>query len=281
MNLRSPVGLWSVLNPSIYLVSVAPLLVVAIQAGISDAVLPALLLATGGVVALQHAVNLFNDLTDDRRGADVEKPVSWVRFHGGRTHVLLIHAALSVLAGVALGLSALWMADRMILLALGAPLAALGFLYNWGTRPLGYTMAAEVVTGLAYGPGVYGCMSLLAIPDPQVIPFLAGCIACSALSVSVLLAHQPPQVLTDALAGKHTFAVRHGVLATRWTSRILLVLAAVSFVLAAPVERSVLALAPGLLVMPWLTRKRNLLPGRILRGTCAALAVALIVEVLL
>ena len=126
MNLRNQIGLWEVLNPSIYLVSLAPLLAVLLQVGMADSALPALLLATAGVVALQHAVNIFNDLADDRRGADVEKHVSWVRFHRNRTRILL-HAGLSVLCGIALGLAALWIADRIILLALAAPL--------WPTAP--------------------------------------------------------------------------------------------------------------------------------------------------
>lgn len=275
MNLRNQIGLWEVLNPSIYLVSLAPLFAVLLQVGMADSALPALLLATAGVVALQHAVNIFNDLSDDRRGADVEKHVSWVRFHRNRTRILL-HAGLSVLCGVALGLAALWIADRIILLALAAPLVAVGFLYNWGTRPLGYTAASELVTALAYGPGVFGCLLLVAESHPQTLPFLAGCIACAALAVSVLLAHQPAQVLTDGLAGKRTFAVRHGARAARLTARWLLVLAAAAFILPAPAERSVLA--AGLLLTLWLTRQRHLQPGRILMGTCSALSIALLLE---
>jgi 1,4-dihydroxy-2-naphthoate octaprenyltransferase len=179
--------------------------------------------ATLAVVLLQHAINLWNDVSDWRLGADREKWNSWVRYHQEDLDTAKWHGGLSFFAGGLLGLSLLIAADRLwiLLIALpmiALPMVALGYGYNSGKRPLSYTWAGEWVTGLCYGPGVVGCLWLL-VGQPVNFPMLMGTIAFGSLSMALLLSHQPPQIETDRAAGKHSFAVRFGAEATRGVAR--------------------------------------------------------------
>lgn len=182
-----------------------------------------LALATFAVVLLQHAINLLNDVSDWRLGADVEKFDSWVRVHDEDTRLASRHGLLSALAGTVLGTGLLIWSDRLWILLVAAPMVVLGYLYNAGPRPLSYTFLGEWVTGLCYGPGVFGCLWLLAgLPlEPATV---LGAMAFAALAMALLLSHQPPQIETDRAAGKHSFAVRYGALRTRQTARWLAVL---------------------------------------------------------
>jgi 1,4-dihydroxy-2-naphthoate octaprenyltransferase len=176
--------------------------------------------ATFAVVLLQHAINVLNDVSDWRLGADREKWDSWVRYHDEKPRTAQWHGVLSFLAGGLLGLGLLITADRIWILLIALPLVALGYRYNSGKRPLSYTWAGEWVTGLCYGPGVVGCLWLL-IGQPLSLPMLAGCIAFGSLAMALLLSHQPPQIETDRAAGKHSFAVRFGADTTRRVALIL------------------------------------------------------------
>lgn len=214
------------LNPPIYLISVLPAVGVLLTArlgtgldmgldtGLDNGALTALLLATLAVVLLQHGINLLNDVSDWRLGADVEKHDSWVRYHHARPRDAAVHGVLSLVAGALLGLGVLLVTGQLWILAFAAPLVVLGYLYNAGRRPLSYTRLGEWVTGLCYGPGVYGCLWLLT-GQPLDVGVLSGMLAFAALAVALLLSHQPPQIDTDRAAGKNSFAVRYGVVATQ------------------------------------------------------------------
>ena len=208
------------LNPPIYLISVLPGLGVPLLAQMPVANVGGLSLATLAVVFLQHAINLFNDAADWRLGADVEKVDSWVRVHGGRPQTAALHGALSLLAGGLLGLGVLWYQDQLWMTAIALPMVALGYLYNAGSRPLSYTHLGEWVTGICYGPGVFGCLWLVAGLQADT-GMLAGSIAFAALAVALLLSHQPPQIETDRRAGKLSFAVRYGARRTQLVARLL------------------------------------------------------------
>ena len=208
------------LNPPIYLVSVLPGLGVPLLAQSHPRQGLGLLLATFAVVLLQHAINLFNDAADWRLGADVEKFDSWVRVHAGQPRRAIVHGALSLLAGGLLGLAVLWRLDQWWLLLVALPMVGLGYLYNAGSRPLSYTRLGEWVTGICYGPGVFGCLWLVAGFDADVA-MANGMIAFGALAVALLLSHQPPQIETDRNAGKQSFAVRFGAARTVFTARLL------------------------------------------------------------
>ena len=134
----------------------------------------------------------------------------------------------TVLLGGLLGLSVLVLADKLWILVVATPLLILGFLYNSGPRPLSYTYLGEWVTGVCYGPGVFGCLWLLSGEDLDVRAIM-GAAAFAALAVCLLLSHQPPQIETDRLAGKQSFAVRYGVRRTRQVVYVLFVVFLLSF----------------------------------------------------
>ncbi len=211
---------WQALDPPIYLISVLPGVAAWLTAGGTGQSLQHVVVATLAVVLLQHGINVLNDVADWRLGADVEKLHSWARFHHLDLRVAARHGNISLVVGCLLGLAVLVQADKLWLLAGAAPLVLLGYLYNSGSRPLSYSYLGEWVTGLCYGPGVYGSLWVLADgwPPLTVVP---GSLAFFALSVSLLLSHQPPQIATDRQAGKHSFAVRFGAQRTRSTARVL------------------------------------------------------------
>ena len=222
-------GFWQCFNPAIYLISVLPGAGVWMTAGGNDASwMPALALATLAVVLLQHAINLLNDASDWALGADTEKLDSWVRFHHQHTRVTIVHGWISFLLGGLLGLSVLVLTDKLWILVIAIPLLILGYLYNSGPRPLSYTHLGEWVTGVCYGPGVFGCLWLLSGEDFD-IRAIMGSIAFAALAVCLLLSHQPPQIETDRLAGKQSFAVRYGVRRTRQAVYVLFVVFLLGF----------------------------------------------------
>ena len=208
------------LNPPIYLVSVLPGLGVPLLAQAPLEHWGGLVLATLAVVLVQHAINLFNDAADWRLGADVEKYDSWVRVHGRQPQVAMLHGGVSLLLAGLLGLGLLWYQDQLWIMLIALPMVALGYLYNAGSRPLSYTHLGEWVTGICYGPGVFGCLWLVAGLQPDAA-MLAGMLAFAALAVALLLSHQPPQIETDRRAGKLSFAVRFGAARTVFAARLL------------------------------------------------------------
>ena len=154
-------GWWRALNPAIYLVSVLPGVAVWQLAGAASGNRYAVLAATLAVVFLQHSINVLNDVSDWRLGADAEKWDSWVRAHRENLMLASLHGWLSFLAGGLLGLVVLYLSSRLWILAIALPMVGLGYLYNSGKKPLSYTRMGEWVTGLCYGPGVVGCLWLL------------------------------------------------------------------------------------------------------------------------
>jgi 1,4-dihydroxy-2-naphthoate polyprenyltransferase len=211
---------WQALDPPIYLISILPGAAVWLLTGVRGQSLAGVATATLAVVLLQHAINVLNDVSDWRLGADQEKHTSWVRFHDGATRAASLHGFTSLVLGALLGLAVLVMADKLWIALVATPLVLLGYLYNSGSRPLSYTHFGEWVTGLCYGPGVFGCLWLLATTRPLTVGVF-GSIAFFALSVALLLSHQPPQIDTDRRAGKLSFAVRFGARLTYSGAKLL------------------------------------------------------------
>jgi len=201
---------WQVFNPAIYLISILPAIAVIVLADESPVWKPGLIFATLAVVLLQHAINLFNDVSDWNLGADTEKMDSWVRVHNGNTRPVTIHALISFFVGGIIGLSVLIVGDKLWIVIIALPLIGLGYLYNAGKSPLSYSWMGEWVTGLCYGPGVFGCLWFVAGQDFN-LTAISGMLAFAALAVSLLLSHQPPQHETDRQAGKKSFCVRYGI----------------------------------------------------------------------
>jgi 1,4-dihydroxy-2-naphthoate octaprenyltransferase len=218
-----PTSRWQALNPAIYLISILPGLTVALLANQPSYWLYGLFLATIAVALLQHSINVLNDLSDWRLGADVNKMDSWVRFHQLNLRVVAAHGAISFLLGALAGLYVLHISSQYWILVIALPLVFLGYLYNSGEKPLSYSWAGEWVTAVCYGPGVFGCLWLVSGQTAD-YNYVLGSVAFAALSASLLLSHQPPQIDTDRQAGKHSFAVRFGADTTYRVSRLLFVI---------------------------------------------------------
>jgi 1,4-dihydroxy-2-naphthoate octaprenyltransferase len=260
---------WQALDPPIYLISILPGATVWLLTGVQGRHLAEVVAATLAVVLLQHAINVLNDVSDWRLGADVDKRNSWVRFHGGTARLAAVHGYASLAFGALLGLAVLIAAAKTWIAPAAAPLVLLGYLYNSGSRPLSYTHLGEWVTGLCYGPGVFGCLWLLAANRPVSVGLL-GSVAFFALSVALLLSHQPPQIDTDRQAGKLSFAVRYGARRTYLGAKVLFLLFLLSLGLALAnssadtVVRSVYAasaVSAGLLLVRLQPAPRRLLPA--------------------
>jgi 1,4-dihydroxy-2-naphthoate octaprenyltransferase len=273
---------WQALDPPIYLISILPGAAVWLLTGVAGRRLAEVAAATLAVVLLQHAINVLNDVSDWRLGADLDKRNSWVRFHDETPRVATLHGFVSLVFGALLGLAVLIAAGKIWIAPMAAPLVLLGYLYNSGTRPLSYTHLGEWVTGLCYGPGVFGCLWLLAANRPVAVGVL-GSIAFFALSVALLLSHQPPQIDTDRRAGKRSFAVRYGARRTYLGAKLLFLLFLLTFGLAlasstadnaSRITYDVSAVIAGLLLVRLQPAPRRLLPaatavilGALLAGT--------------
>lgn len=199
---------WQILNPAIYLISILPAIVVVLLSGQNTLWVSGLIVATFAVVLLQHAINLFNDVSDWDRGADVEKMDSWVRLFDGDTRPVQLHALISFVSGGIIGLAVLFFCEKLWIVYFSLPLICLGYLYNAGKSPLSYTWMGEWVTGICYG-GVFLGLWLVAGLAPN-LSALIGTIAIGALAMSLLLSHQSPQLETDRNVGKKSFCVRFG-----------------------------------------------------------------------
>jgi 1,4-dihydroxy-2-naphthoate octaprenyltransferase len=272
---------WQALDAPIYLISLLPGAAVWLLAGSGASSFAVIAPATLAVVLLQHAINVLNDVSDWRLGADDEKHHSWARYHDLNLPVAAAHGYASLLAGALLGIAVLLQAGKLWIVAFAAPLVLLGYLYNSGPRPLAYTHLGEWVTGLCYGPGVFGCLWLLATGQWSLIT-IAGSVAFFALAVALLLSHQPPQIATDRAAGKQSFAVRYGAHATRRTAQGLFVvfLLALGVAISQAGPASAATLAFGLCAVPaagfvlW----RHPSPRRILPAAMLVILVPLAVE---
>ena len=215
---------WQVFNPAIYLISILPAIAVIVLAGENPVWQEGLIFSTLAVVLLQHAINLFNDVSDWHLGADIEKMDSWVRVHHGNTRPVTIHALTSFLIGGLIGLFVLIIADKLWILIIALPLIGLGYLYNAGESPLSYSWMGEWVTAICYGPGVFGCLWFVAGLDFNLTSIM-GMLAFAALATSLLLSHQPPQIETDRRVGKKSFGVRYGKQRTYQVSVFLFTIA--------------------------------------------------------
>ena len=217
--IKLSVNRWQVLQPAIYLISLLPglFLLSLLPDGGSK---PFLALTTLAVVLIQHGINVLNDSIDWRKGADSEKELSWVRFHSGDLKWVNAHGIMSFMLGVTLGSAVVIATQAFDVFYVAFPLLALGYGYNASQWTLSYTSLGEWVTGLCYGPGVFGCMGYLFLKTISV-PLMVGSLAFGCLAVAVLFSHQPPQVFSDFLAGKSTFAVRYGKERTIRTAKIL------------------------------------------------------------
>lgn len=167
-------------------------------------------------VALQVAVNYANDYFDATKGVDSDERVGPRRLTAAglvepAAMKVAIAAALFVacVAGIALAVAVGW---ELLAVGAAALLAALG--YSGGPKPYGASGLGELAVFLFFGVVATTGSAYVQTGSIQALP-LALSIPVGLLAVALLVVNNARDARTDAVAGKMTLAVRHGVLAMR------------------------------------------------------------------
>jgi 1,4-dihydroxy-2-naphthoate octaprenyltransferase len=184
-------------------------------------------------LALQVGVNYANDYSDGIRGTDDDRVGPFRLTASGAARPVSVRSAAFAAFGVAAaaGLALIAASGAWPLLAVGAGAIAAAWYYTGGSRPYGYAGLGEVFVFVFFGlVAVLGTTYTQAGRIGAVA--LAGAVATGALACAILVANNLRDVPTDAIAGKHTLAVRLGDGATR---RLYLALVVVALLLVPPV----------------------------------------------
>ncbi|MDH3497414.1 MAG: 1,4-dihydroxy-2-naphthoate polyprenyltransferase [Gemmatimonadota bacterium] len=168
-------------------------------------------LALGGAAAIQIGTNLYNDLLDFERGADVAGRAGPLRVtQAGLLSPRQVRwaAGTSFLLAVAAGLP-LVLAGGWPILALGLLSLLFGYAYTGGPYPLAYHGLGELFVLLFFGLGAVGGTYWLHAgrldPTVALAGVQVGLLACALLAVNNLR-----DIVEDARADKRTLAVMLG-----------------------------------------------------------------------
>jgi 1,4-dihydroxy-2-naphthoate polyprenyltransferase len=210
--------------------------------------LTALLTVIGASFA-HLAINVTNDIFDERSGADAANP-NPTQFSGGSRVVyyglvsmrqLSLIAVALYAAAVVVGLVLLWLRPSLALLVIGIAGVVVGYSYTGPPLKLVYRGFGEIAVAVGFGPimllGAYAVQTGTVALEP----FLAS-LPVAILIALILYVNEIPDRRSDASAGKRTLVVR---LSPETVTRIYLVAAVLAFALI------VLAVAAG--IMPWPT----------------------------
>ncbi len=209
-------------DPSIYLVSLLPGITVTTFCWPNCKNIGQVLVASIAVVCMQHGINVLNDVTDGRRGTDANKVRTWMTFHSGNWERATVHGLVSWGVGSAVGSAVLIVGGHYHILFIAVPIAVVGFLYNAEPLPLSYSRFSELVTGVVYGVGVFGCLWLVE-GSANIVQTICGVIAYGSYSVAILIAHQIPQMDSDRLSDRNTLAMYWGETRSARLSKTLFV----------------------------------------------------------
>lgn len=208
-----PVRVWLMaIRPPTLTAAVSPVIVgsaVAVRDGVFE-VGPAVA-ALFGAFAIQIGVNLANDVSDFRRGADTEQRIGPPRV---TQQGLLTERDVMVGMGVAFALAAF--VGLYLITVAGWPVAAVGAVsilaaltYTGGPWPYGYHGLGELFAFV-----FFGVVAVVGTYYVQAGEVTAGVLAASApvgLTVTaILVVNNVRDIDTDGVAGKRTLAVRLG-----------------------------------------------------------------------
>ncbi len=184
---------------------------------------------------LQVLANLANDLSDFRKGADTPDRAGPTRVAAaGLVSERRLEVAIALVIGLA-GLVGLWLVTvgGPVLLALGGIAIVAALAYTGGPFPYGYHALGEAFVFLFFGLlAVVGTAYLQALRLEPL--FVVAAIPAGALISAILVVNNLRDIPTDAAAGKRTLAVLLGRRRTALEYAILLGLAYVVALLAAP-----------------------------------------------
>ncbi len=226
-----------------------------------------------GALLIQIGTNFANDYFDFLKGADNEARLGPTRV----TQAGLL-AAREVAAGmwIAFGLASL--AGLYLIIQAGWPVLLIGLAsilagiaYTGGPFPFGYHGLGDFFVFVFFGPvavvGTYFVQSGAASPAA-----VWSSLPIGSLATGILVVNNLRDIETDAIAGKHTLAVRLGRSGTRLE---YLLLGVISYLV--PLGMWLAGLAPALVLLSWLTlplfysllRKVNQEEGRALNAALA------------
>ncbi len=226
-----------------------------------------------GALLIQIGTNFANDYFDFQKGADNEARLGPTRV----TQAGLL-AAREVAAGmwIAFGLASL--AGLYLIIQAGWPVLLIGLAsilagiaYTGGPFPFGYHGLGDFFVFVFFGPvavvGTYFVQSGAASPAA-----VWSSLPIGSLATAILVVNNLRDIETDAIAGKHTLAVRLGRSGTRLE---YLLLGVISYLV--PLGMWLAGLAPALVLLSWLTfplfysllRKVNQEEGRALNAALA------------
>ncbi len=226
-----------------------------------------------GALLIQIGTNFANDYFDFLKGADNEARLGPTRV----TQAGLL-AAREVAAGmwIAFGLASL--AGMYLIFQAGWPVLLIGLAsilagiaYTGGPFPFGYHGLGDFFVFVFFGPvavvGTYFVQSGAASPAA-----VWSSLPIGSLATAILVVNNLRDIETDAIAGKHTLAVRLGRSGTRLE---YLLLGVISYLV--PLGMWLAGLAPALVLLSWLTfplfysllRKVNQEEGRALNAALA------------
>jgi 1,4-dihydroxy-2-naphthoate polyprenyltransferase len=237
------------------------------------------LLALLVALALQIGVNYANDYSDGIRGTDTVRvgPMRLVGSGVAAPSAVRMAALISFAVAGAAGLLLVTLARQWWLLVLGAACVAAAWCYTGGPRPYGYAGLGELAVFVFFGlVAVLGTQYVLS-GQISLTGSLAA-VAVGATSSAVLVANNLRDIPTDALAAKHTLAVRLGDQRTRALYTALVAVPfAVTLILAAGRWTALAGLLALIFMVPALRRVRGGATGMelipVLRDTGLAMLV--------
>ncbi|MDR2722382.1 MAG: 1,4-dihydroxy-2-naphthoate polyprenyltransferase [Cellulomonadaceae bacterium] len=169
------------------------------------------LLAAGVALALQVGVNYANDYSDGVRGTDLSRVGPTRLTASGIARPKHVRNAAFIAFGVAalLGLALVLVTRQWWWLGFGVAAFWAAWFYTGGKRPYGYEGLGEVMVFI-----FFGLVATLGTTVTQAgrlsLASALGAVAMGLLACALLMVNNIRDIPTDALAGKHTLAVRLG-----------------------------------------------------------------------
>ncbi len=226
-----------------------------------------------GALLIQIGTNFANDYFDFLKGADNEARLGPTRVtQAGLLAAREVAAGMWIAFGLAslAGLYLIFQAGWPVLL-IGLASILAGIAYTGGPFPFGYHGLGDFFVFVFFGPvavvGTYFVQSGAASPAA-----VWSSLPIGSLATAILVVNNLRDIETDAIAGKHTLAVRLGRSGTRLE---YLLLGVISYLV--PLGMWLAGLAPALVLLSWLTfplfysllRKVNQEEGRALNAALA------------